>query len=417
MRQRSTSARRQHRFSMNACIAAMLLVLTVSACTPSSALYEPGSEVLDADFYGNFDQYRASVRGYLDRNLIPVEGFTREQQIAWNLPFRTPAANHCAGQRTTGLLLVHGLSDSPFVFRDLARSLAAQCIEVRTILLQGHGTRPGDMINAEADTWRQQVSTHFKALANDVDHAFIGGFSLGGALATEYALSGQTPAPHGLLALAPAWQLNGLRNYLWLAGIADVFADFVEEEPELNPVKYESVTLNAAVQIGDVLKKTQRAIEQPASENMPLFLVATEADSVINLQYLTERFRMNFMHPASRMLIFRDTRQPWSEDEQGERLSFLNSYLPEANILEFSHQALAVAPDNELYGRGAALQRCLEPNGLSLNDCRQLPEGELWFSAWYDGARSVPTSRLTYNPWYDQMVAAMTSFIKGQTSP
>ncbi|WP_203299329.1 alpha/beta fold hydrolase [Marinobacter sediminum] len=417
MRQRSTSATRQHRRRLITCIAALMLLLTVSACAPNSALYEPGPETLGAEPYGDFDQYRATVQGYLERNLIAVDGFSREQQIAWNLPFRTPVAHHCAGQPTTGMLLVHGLSDSPFVFRDLAQSLATQCVEVRTILLQGHGTRPGDMINAEADTWRQQVSTHFEALAQTVDHAFIGGFSLGGALATEYALSGQKPAPQGLVALAPAWQLNGLRNYLWLAGIADVFADFVEEEPELNPVKYESVTLNAAVQIGDVLRKTQQAIEQPASANLPLFLVATEADSVINLNYLTERFRMDFVHPASRMLIFRDTRQSWAHDWQDERLSFLNSYLPEANILEFSHQALAVAPNNELYGRGAVLQRCLEPNGLSLDDCRQLPESQLWFSAWHDHARSVPTSRLTYNPWYDQMVAAMATFIQGQTSP
>ncbi len=417
MRQRPISLFRQHRLSAPTCIAAFLLVLTVSACTSSSALYQPGPEALDAEAYEDFDEYRAHIQGYLERNLIPVEGFAKEQQIAWNLPFRTPAANHCAGQPTTGLLLIHGLSDSPFVFRDLAQSLAAQCVEVRTILLQGHGTRPGDMIDAKATIWRQQVSNHFEALARDIDHAFIGGFSLGGALATEYALSGQKPAPQGLVALAPAWQLNGLRNYLWLAGIADVFADFVEEEPELNPVKYESVTLNAAVQIGDVLRKIQQAIEQPASANLPLFLVATEADSVINLNYLTERFRMDFVHPDSRMLIFRDTRQSWADDWHDKRMSFLNSYLPEANILEFSHQALAVAPNNELYGRGAALQRCLEPNGLSLDDCRQLPESQLWFSAWHDDAHSVPTSRLTYNPWYDQMVEGMANFIQGQTSP
>ncbi|AOY89568.1 hypothetical protein BKP64_16100 [Marinobacter salinus] len=47
---------------------------------------------------------------------------------------------------------------------------------------------------------------HFTVLSREVDHAFIGGFSLGGALATEYALSDQKPRPEGLIALAPAWQ-------------------------------------------------------------------------------------------------------------------------------------------------------------------------------------------------------------------
>jgi hypothetical protein len=31
---------------------------------------------------------------------------------------------------------------------------------------------------------------------------------------------------------APAWQLNGLDNYLWLASTANLFLDFVEEEPD-----------------------------------------------------------------------------------------------------------------------------------------------------------------------------------------
>lgn len=267
------------------------------------------------------------------------------------------------------------------------------------------------MITAKADVWRQQVRTHFAALAQNVDRAYIGGFSLGGALATEYALTGQGPEPEGLVALAPAWQLNGLRNYLWLAGIARVFADFVEEEPELNPVKYESVTLNAAVQIGNVLKQTQAAIDQAQPADLPLYLIATEADSVINLDYLIQRFQQDFRHPASRLLVFRDTRRPWSVPEQDNRVKVLNSYLPEANIVEMSHQSLAIAPDNELYGLGAPLQRCLEPNGLSLNACRQLPETDLWYSAWHDGAQSVPTSRLTYNPWYEQMVASLGDFL------
>lgn len=392
-------------------LSGLLTASMISACTSKSALYTPSPDSLSATDFDSFEQYRGQVREHLERNLVPVEGFPRAQQISWNLPFREPAANHCPRDSTTGLLLVHGLSDSPFVFRDLARSLANRCVEVRTLLLQGHGTRPGDMITTNAEVWRQQVSDHFSALAKDVDRAFIGGFSLGGALATEYALASQGPQPEGLVALAPAWQLNGLRNYLWLAGIARVFADFVEEEPELNPVKYESVTLNAAVQIGNVLKRTQAAIDRARAADLPLYLVATEADSVINLDYLVQRFRQDFVHPGSRLLVFGDTRSPWPIAKQDDRVQVRNSYLPESNILEMSHQSLAIAPDNELYGLGAPLQRCLEPNGLSLNACRQLPEADLWYSAWHDGAHSVATSRLTYNPWYEQMVSDLGDFL------
>ena len=338
----------------------MILALsTTTACATTPELYRPGPEILRAKPVTDFGNYLESVEAYVDANLVAVEGFEREQQVRWNLPYRLAPADSCGPESRTGILLVHGLSDSPFVFRDLARYLAERCIEVRTLLLQGHGTRPGDMISARAAVWRQQVRHQFAALSEEVDRAFIGGFSLGGALATEYAIADLGPRPEGLVAIAPAWELNGLSDFLWLAPVADVFGDFVEKEPELNPVKYESFTFNAGSQIGDVISAIQSRMTRHETLDIPLFLAATEADSVINLDYLVSQFRNRFTNPKNRMMIFRDTRATWNENLADDRISFLNSYLPQATILEFSHQSLLIAPDNELYGLNAPLQRCL----------------------------------------------------------
>lgn len=401
-------------------LAVTFALAATTACATGGNLYRPGPSVLEAGPVEDFDRYVESVRAHVATNLVAVTGFERDQQVQWNLPFRRTPASGCPSGERTGVLLVHGLSDSPFVFRDLAEYLAAHCVEVRTLLLQGHGTRPGDMVTASAEVWRAQVRDHFTALSQKVDRAFIGGFSLGGALATDYALANSGPRPAGLIAVAPAWQLNGLRDYLWLAPIADAFGDFVEKEPELNPVKYESFSFNAGSQLDTVMSAVQQRMSEQVSLEMPLFLAATEADSVINLEYLVSRFRERFTHPANTMMIFRDTRTPWPEAMADDRIRFLNSYLPEANILEFSHQSLLISPDNELYGSGAPLQRCLEPNNLSLEDCRQLPASELWFSAWHDSERPVFTSRLTYNPWFSELAGRMLAFLKATgaaTSP
>ncbi|WP_375183632.1 alpha/beta hydrolase, partial [Marinobacter sp.] len=178
------------------------------------------------------------------------------------------------------------------------------------------------MVTASAEVWRAQVRDHFTALSQAVDRAFIGGFSLGGALATDYALADNGPRPAGLIAVAPAWQLNGLRDYLWLAPIADAFGDFVEKEPELNPVKYESFSFNAGSQLDIIMSAVQKRMPEPDSLEMPLFLAATEADSVINLEYLVSRFRERFTHPANTMMIFRDTRNPWPEAMADDRIQF-----------------------------------------------------------------------------------------------
>ncbi len=392
---------------------ALLAMLTLAGCQASPALYTAAPEQLQAAPVTDFSRYRAGVKTHLEQYRVAIDGFSRAEQVAWNLPFRRSPATNCTGpgEPRRGILLVHGLSDSPFVFRDLAGALAERCLTVHTLLLQGHGTRPGDLIEARAEVWREQVRQHFAALAAAVDQAFIGGFSLGGALATEFALDPETPTPAGLLALAPAWELNGLREYLWLAPYADLVADFVEEEPERNPVKYESLALNAATQLARVRADTQARLTSPSRRDLPLMLVATEADSVINLDFLVRQFQQRFENPANRMLVFRDLRNPAPELQQDDRILSLDSYLPQQRILEFSHMALAIAPDNLLYGREGELHRCLEPNSLTLAQCRALAPDELWFSAWHEEDPGVPTSRLTFNPHFARMVAEIGQFL------
>ena len=403
-----------HRALFTFCFLAMACLF--AACTSthpraSQPLYESADSQLTPGNARDFDAYLAATRRHLDTNLVALPGFPRDQQIEWNMPFRNSLPDTCSNQPTQGILLVHGLSDSPFVFRDFARVLAKDCVEVRTVLLQGHGTRPGDMIEASADVWRQQVRNHFNALSQDVDVALIGGFSLGGALATELALSDRQPRPAGLVAIAPAWQLSGLDDYLWLASTANLFLDFVEEEPELNPVKYESLTLNAAVQLDNILDTLQHRFEKDTPSSIPLFLMATEADSVIDLPYLMASFQSQFDHPDNRMIVFRDQRRNWPFDPNS-KVRLIDGYRPDLNILEFSHQSLPASPENELYGIGRPLQRCLEPNRMSPEECRALAPDELWFSAYSDGDQPVPTSRLTYNPEFDRVAKALSEFIR-----
>lgn len=399
-------------FTFSLLVAASL----VSACSATAPLYEPTDTQLAPGNARDFPAYLADTRRHLEQNLVALPGFPRQDQLDWNMPFRAMPTPSCDRQPSSGILLVHGLSDSPFVFRDFARVLAKDCVQVRTVLLQGHGTRPGDMIEADAGVWRDQIRGQFNALAEDVDVALIGGFSLGGALATEMALSGAEPRPAGLVAIAPAWELNGLDNYLWLASTANLFVDFVEEEPELNPVKYESLAVNAAVQLGRVLDGLQDRFSHQTPTDLPLFLVATEADSVIDLPYLIDSFNRRFSSPDNRMLVFRDQRGNWPYPPN-PRIRLINSYRPDLNILEFSHQSLPASPENELYGIGRPLQPCLEPNRMSLDECRALAPNQLWYSAYSDDEQPVPTSRLTFNPEFDRVAQALSDFIRTRDMP
>ena len=367
-----------------------------------AALYRPADELLQVAPARPFADYVDAARMHLDRYKVPVPGFARERQVEWSLPFERAPAPDCTGPET-GLLLIHGLADTPFVFRDLADALAERCVRVRTLLLPGHGTRPGDLVMAESEHWFAMARAQAERFAGEVDRLYVGGHSMGGAIATVLALEHE--AVRGLVAIAPSWELNGLRDYLWLATLLEPFLDFVEREPEVNPVKYETLAVNTGDEIGEVRARVQALLREPETTDLPTLLVATEADSVINLDYLQRTFRERLTHPSSRFVFYRDMRNPAPEWWQPQRMAAYDGYRPAERIREMSHQSLPVGPDNPLYGRAGALHHCLEPNGTDRASCLATPRDRVWYGAYHDQSPPDRTvSRLTWNPYFEALV-------------
>lgn len=384
----------------------LLFAMLLAGCAATDPLYRPAERLYTAGPEPDYGTYVTGARRHLQEYAVAIDGFGRERQIEWRMPFERAPAAHCDIDETTGLLLIHGLADTPFIFRDLADRLAARCVRVRAILLPGHGTRPGDLVTAESDQWLEAARAHARGLSDQVDRLYVGGHSLGGAIATVLAL--EDPSVRGLVTFAPAWELDGLRDVLWLGTLAEPFIDFIEREPEPNPVKYESLAVNTGDEMGEILRRVQSELEARRSiDDLPLLLVATEADSVIDLDYLQRSFRKRFSHPDSHMLLYRDTREPAPPWWQPTRMSERMAWLPEHRIVEMSHQSLPVGPGNPLYGVDGLIRHCLEPNGASREECMARdPQGIRYAAYRGEDARSGPylTSRLTWNPHFDDLV-------------
>ena len=56
-----------------------------------------------------------------------------------------------------GVLLVHGLTDSPYSMRALAERLHAAGYETLSLRMQGHGTVPGGLVNTIWEDWSAAV--------------------------------------------------------------------------------------------------------------------------------------------------------------------------------------------------------------------------------------------------------------------
>ena len=97
-----------------------------------------------------------------------------------------------------GVLLVHGFTGSTASMRPWAEYLAGQGYAVSAPRLPGHGTTWQEMNKTTWDDWRGEVEQAYEALSNKVDHVFVCGLSMGGALALRFAADHPT-RPAGLV--------------------------------------------------------------------------------------------------------------------------------------------------------------------------------------------------------------------------
>mgnify|MGYP001076676802 CR=1 FL=1 len=86
-----------------------------------------------------------------------------------------------------GVLLCHGFTGSPQSLRPWAEHLAGHGLTVSLPLLPGHGTRWEDMQLTGWQDWYAEVDRALRRLRERCSQVFIGGLSMGGALALRLA--------------------------------------------------------------------------------------------------------------------------------------------------------------------------------------------------------------------------------------
>jgi pimeloyl-ACP methyl ester carboxylesterase len=181
------------------------------------------------------------------------------------------------------VVLFHGLSDSPYYFRSIARSIHQQGNNVIVALMPGHGKKQADedMQDSElADRWREHVSEIVDFSRGLGEQVYVGGFSTGGVLGTEYIL--QNPnAVNGLMLFSGALALNSsvesmakIWGIQWLAKILD--GEYETNGP--NPYKYPSVARFSALELAEVIFSVRELIENGATLNLPVFAAHSMAD-------------------------------------------------------------------------------------------------------------------------------------------
>lgn len=326
----------------------------------------------------------------------------RETELAWNAPREWRPA-----QVSRGILLVHGLGDSPWSFHDLGQQLAARGFLVRTVLLPGHGTRPEDLLDVRLEDWQRIIDEQAADLRKTVPEVWLGGFSTGANLVLDYAYA--HPEVAGLMLFSPAFQSSS--SYAWLSPWIGWAKPWLLEpdgrRPMQNAVRYMTVPTNGFAQF----YRSSRAAQGRLAErhyDKPVFMAVVQHDSVLDAAWLLNAFQTRFTHPASRLVWYGEVADG---NVDPQRVLVRPDALPEQRISQFSHMGLLFSPDNPLYGERGSLRICW--NGQDAPETQACLRGAtVWFSDWGYREAGKVHARLTFNPyfaWQGEVIDAVVS--------
>lgn len=353
-----------------------------------------------------FAEYVSRTREMIAATRLDLRDGGADAIVEANSPFELAPPPSCpagnAHRHARGALLIHGLSDSPYQTRDVARFLSSRCFFVRAILLTGHGTVPGDLLSVEYGEWVKQTRWAMAGLAAEVDALYLVGYSTGGALSLHAALT--NPGVRALILFSPALRANSSLDFLIPVGA--FVTPWLEVAPDDDPAKYESFTTNAANQIYRLAKELE-GMRSATPLRAPMFVALSAedgtTDSVATLAYFSGQ-----SEPASRLVLYSRDKAEFAD----QRIRVVPAARPDEAILEQSHLSVGVAPDNAHYGRGSTYRNCKHylSNARAWQGCKSaspIAQGERGIAK-PDG---LVFTRLTYNPDFAELMRELGGFL------
>ncbi len=206
---------------------------------------------------------------------------------------------------TAGVLLLHGLSDSPYSLRHLGESFHATGATVMGLRLPGHGTAPAGLVEVKWQDWTAAVRLAVKHLRGTVGDQplYVVGYSNGGALAVNYALEcldePSLPRVAGLVLISPEIGLSPAaalavwqgRVGHWL-GLEKLAWDSIGLE--YDPYKYGSFAVNAGDQAYRITKQIDKRLGKMAKAGKlakfpPLIAFQSAIDATVSAPDLVTR--------------------------------------------------------------------------------------------------------------------------------
>ncbi len=235
----------------------------------------------------------------------------------WNRSYTMDPAAAPVG----AVVLLHGLTDSPYSLRHIAQRYRDDGYVVVAIRLPGHGTVPSGLAAVEWEQWTAATRLAVREArrrAGPSAPLHLIGFSNGGALAMKYALEAlgdkALPRPDRIVLISPMIGITSLARFAGVFGWPAVFPAFAKASwlgivPEFNPFKYNSFPVNAARQSSLVARALQQQIAQYAGEGRltelaPVLTFQSVVDFTVSTRAIVNSLYVNLPANGSELVLF-----------------------------------------------------------------------------------------------------------------
>ncbi|KUL92732.1 membrane protein [Bosea sp. WAO] len=256
---------------------------------------------------------RVPVNRYFDGSAIHPPHFKQD----WNRSYVMEPESKPVGVA----VFLHGLTDSPYSLRHVARQYRDRGFLAIAIRLPGHGTVPAGLTEVEWEDWLAATRLAVREARKRVDAAaplHLVGFSNGGALALMYALEAlenkELARPERLVLISPMIGITAFARFAGLAGLPAILPAFAKAAwlgvlPEFNPFKYNSFPVNGARQSHLLTQALQQKIVRLGREGRlkdlaPTLTFQSVMDFTVSTRAIITSFYAHLPANGSELVLF-----------------------------------------------------------------------------------------------------------------
>jgi len=389
----------------------------------ASAVYRPDEGEAFGEYIGQTrDRIEASLEAhfYSKQDWPFGPDYPIEKVVQMRAPFELPPlAADCGDDNDVenrGFLLIHGLTDSPYLLSELANSLKQKypCSHVRSVLVPGHGTVPGDLLNVELDDWRQVVRYGVRSFASLVDELYLVGYSSGSLLALDYFQENpEDGLISGFILLSPGFA--AAEKSIALAPWLKYLVRWVSRGADADAAKYDSMPTNAAALFYNLTVKVSDSVRSELDR--PVFMVMSGDDTTVDADYAAEFFCSRFGNDKRKLIWYRSLVTGTTPPVNCSGLQIVDVAASDSRFISHSHVAISMPPENEHYGLDGHYPVCSayveDPELLAscVDDDYETLYGEGNLRDENGRYQGKLLRRATFNPHYREMLSAMTCFI------